>query len=92
MSSGKSRTQIIKSVKSEQWMIALKTASEAVGELVFRNMSERAAKMLREDMEAMSAVKLSDVEAIQYEIVQIARKLEADGKIIIASGGESTYV
>ncbi|RZA21915.1 MAG: flagellar motor switch protein FliG, partial [Proteobacteria bacterium] len=54
--------------------------------------SERAAKMLREDMEAMSAVKLSDVESIQYEIVQIARKLEAEGKIIIASGGESAYV
>ena len=84
--------EIIKSVKSEQWMVALKTASEAVAELVFRNMSERASKMLREDMEAMSAVKLSDVEAIQYEIVQVARKLEADGKIIIASGGESAYV
>jgi flagellar motor switch protein FliG len=47
--------------------------------------------MLREDMEAMSAVKLSDVENLQSEIVQIARKLEQEGKIIIASG-DSAYV
>jgi flagellar motor switch protein FliG len=79
-------------VKPEQWMTALKTASEAVSELVFRNMSERAAKMLKEDMEAMAAVKLSDVEAVQYEIVQVARKLEEEGKIIIAQGGEAAYV
>jgi flagellar motor switch protein FliG len=55
-------------------------------------MSERAAKMLKEDMEAMAAVKLSDVEAVQYEIVQVARKLEEEGKIIIAQGGEAAYV
>lgn len=84
--------EIIKNVKPEQWMVALKTASEAVTELVFRNMSERASKMLREDMEAMAAVKLSDVESMQYEIVQIARKLEEEGKIIIAQGGEAAYV
>jgi flagellar motor switch protein FliG len=84
--------EIIKNVKPEQWMTALKTASEAVSELVFRNMSERAAKMLKEDMEAMAAVKLSDVEAVQYEIVQVARKLEEEGKIIIAQGGEAAYV
>ena len=84
--------EIIKSVKPEQWMIALKTASEAVTELVFRNMSDRAAKMLKEDMEAMSAVKLSDVESMQFEIVTIARKLEEEGKIVIAQGGEAAFV
>jgi flagellar motor switch protein FliG len=72
--------------------VALKTASESVRELVFKNMSERAAVMLREDMEAMAAVKLSEVENTQFEIVQIARKLEEEGKIIIASGGDSAYV
>jgi flagellar motor switch protein FliG len=55
-------------------------------------MSERASKMLREDMEAMPAIKLSDVEAVQYEIVQIARRLEEEGKIIIAQPGDSAYV
>jgi flagellar motor switch protein FliG len=43
-------------------------------------------------MEAMAAVKLSDVESKQFEIVQVARKLEEEGKIIIASGGETAYV
>lgn len=84
--------ELIKSVKNEQWMTALKTASESVAELVFRNMSERAALMLKEDMEAMAATKLADVEAMQYEIVQIARKLEEEGKIIIQSGGDSAYI
>lgn len=84
--------ELVKGVKTDDWKIALKTASEAVRELIFKNMSERAAKMLKEDMEAMSAVKLSDVETKQYEIVQVARKLEEEGKIIIASGGDSAYV
>lgn len=84
--------ELIKNVSNDKWKVALKTASEAVKDLIFKNMSDRAATMLREDMEAMSAVKLSDVEAMQYEIVQIARKLEEEGKIIIASGGDSAYV
>jgi flagellar motor switch protein FliG len=84
--------EIVKAVSNDKWKIALKTASESVKDLVFRNMSERAATMLREDMEAMSAVKLADVEAAQFEVVQIARKLEEEGKIVIAQGGESAYV
>lgn len=84
--------ELIKNVNNEKWKIALKTASEAVRELVFKNMSERAATMLREDMEAMQAVKLADVENIQYEIVQVARKLEEEGKIVINQGAESGYV
>lgn len=84
--------ELVKNVNNDKWKVALKTASEGVRELVFKNMSERAAQMLREDMEAMQAVKLADVEAIQYEVVEIARKLEAEGKIIIASGGDSAYV
>jgi flagellar motor switch protein FliG len=84
--------ELIKNVNNDKWKVALKTASESVRELVFKNMSERAAVMLREDMEAMAAVKLSEVENTQFEIVQIARKLEEEGKIIIASGGDSAYV
>ncbi|MEY4632136.1 MAG: flagellar motor switch protein FliG [Pseudomonadota bacterium] len=84
--------EIVKSVQNDKWKIALKTASESVRDLVFKNMSERAAKMLKEDMEAMPAVKLSDVEAVQYEIVQVARKLEEEGKIVIATGGDAQFV
>ncbi len=84
--------ELVKNVPNDKWKIALKTASEAVSELIFANMSERAAKMLREDMEAMAAVKLSDVESAQFEVVQIARKLEEEGKIVIAAGGDSQFV
>ena len=84
--------ELIKNVKSDKWMVALKTASESLSELVYKNMSERAAKMLKEDMEAMPAMKLSDVEAAQYEIVQIARKLEEEGKLVIALAGAATMV
>jgi flagellar motor switch protein FliG len=84
--------ELIKAVPNDKWKVALKTASEAVRELVFKNMSERAALMLREDMESMGAVKLSDVEGVQFEVVSTARKLEEEGKIIINSGGESAYV
>ena len=84
--------ELVKNVQNDKWKIALKTASEAVRELIFKNMSERASQMLREDMEAMAAVKLADVENIQYEIVQVARKLEEEGKIIINQGAESGYV
>ncbi|MCB9229749.1 MAG: flagellar motor switch protein FliG [Deltaproteobacteria bacterium] len=83
--------ELIKNVPNDKWKIALKTSSESVRELIFKNMSKRAADMLTEDMEAMSAVKLSDVEAVQFEILQITRKLEEEGKVIIA-GGDSTYV
>lgn len=84
--------ELIKAVSTEKWKIALKTCSEAVQELVFKNMSERAAAMLKEDMEAMPAVKLSDVETAQYDIVQAARKLEEEGKIIMTSSTETAYV
>ncbi len=80
--------ELIKNVNNDKWKIALKTASEGVADLVFKNMSTRAAEMLKEDMEAMAAVKLSDVEAQQFEIVEIARKLEEEGKIFINSGGD----
>ena len=84
--------ELVKNVNNDKWKIALKTASEAVSDLIFANMSDRAAKMLKEDMEAMGAVKLSDVETAQFEVVQVARKLEEEGKIVIASGGDSQFV
>jgi flagellar motor switch protein FliG len=84
--------ELIKNIQNDKWKIALRTASEAVKTLVFKNMSERAATMLKEDMEASGAVKLSDVEAAQLEVINIARKLETEGKIIIQGGGDSAFV
>ncbi|MBP6218067.1 MAG: hypothetical protein KA436_05735 [Oligoflexales bacterium] len=87
----RSMQELVKGVPVDKWKVSLKSASEGVKEAIFRNMSARAAEMLREDMEAMGAVKLSDVESAQFEILQICRKLEEEGKIVIASK-ESQYV
>lgn len=87
----KSMQELVKAVPNDKWKIALKSASENIKAAIFQNMSERAADMLREDMEAMPAVKLSDVEAAQMEVLQTCRKLEEEGKVIIASG-ETAYV
>jgi flagellar motor switch protein FliG len=84
--------ELIKNINNDKWKIALRTASEAVKALVFKNMSERAATMLKEDMEASGAVKLSDVEAAQLEVINVARKLESEGKIVIQGGGDSAFV
>lgn len=84
---------ILKEVNNEQLLLALKTVSDELKEKIFRNMSERAAEMLKEDMEAIGPVKLSDVEAAQHEIVNVARKLEEQGKIAIGGkGGEDVLV
>lgn len=83
--------ELVKAVSQDKWKIALKTSSEGVRDLVFKNMSARAAEMLKEDMEAMGAVKLSDVESVQFEILTVTRKLEEEGKIIINTG-DTAYV
>ena len=86
----RSAQELVKSVPQDKWKVALKTAGDPVKDLIFKNMSERASQMLKEDIEAMGAVKLSDVEAVQYEILTICRKLEEEGKIVI--GSDSQYV
>ena len=83
--------ELIKRVPNDKWKVALKTSSESVREHIFKNMSPRAAEILREDMEIMSAIKLSEVESIQNEILQITRQLEQEGQVIIV-GNDSSYV
>jgi flagellar motor switch protein FliG len=56
-------------------------------DLFFKNMSERAGKMMREDMDALGPVRLSDVEESQMMIVQLAKELAAQGQIVITEGG-----
>jgi flagellar motor switch protein FliG len=84
---------LLRAVDKDKLSIALKGASEAVRDLFFGNMSERAAKILREDMEAMGPVRLRDVEEAQVEMVVIAKDLAAKGEITIAEGdGEDELV
>ncbi|MBI4925149.1 MAG: flagellar motor switch protein FliG [Bdellovibrio sp.] len=79
---------LLKDVPNDKLVIALKTAPEEIKEKIFRNISKRAAQLLREDLEAMGPVRLSDVETAQQEIVNVAKRLENEGKIIISRGGE----
>lgn len=78
---------LLKEVPNDKLLLALKTASEDIRAKVFKNISARAAEMLREDLANMGPSRLSDVEGAQQEIVNAARRLEAEGKILIARGG-----
>lgn len=84
---------ILKEISTEDLSLALKTASEALKEKIFRNMSQRAAQILKEEMQTKGPVRVSDVEKAQQNIVKIARRLETEGKIILAGkGGEELVV
>ncbi len=80
--------QIIRAADKEKLPAALKGATETLRDLFFSNMSERAAKIMREDMAAMGPVRLKDVEEAQTHVVSVAKDLEARGEITIASGNE----
>jgi flagellar motor switch protein FliG len=78
---------VLKDVPREALVLALKTASPDLKDLMFRNVSQRAAQMIKEDLDAMGPVKLKEVEKAQQGIVDIVRKLEAEGKIMVGGGG-----
>ena len=84
--------QVLKSVESKDLSLALKGSSEDVSEKVFKNMSKRAADMLREDMEFAGPVRVKDVQEAQQRIVNVIRKLEETGEIVIARGGEDEMI
>jgi flagellar motor switch protein FliG len=77
---------LLRNAEKDKIAIALKGASEELRNLFFSNMSERAAKIMREDMGAMGPVRLRDVDEAQMYIVQMAKDLAANGEIIIAEG------
>jgi flagellar motor switch protein FliG len=84
---------IMREVSNDTLTLALKTCTEDLKEKIFRNISSRAAEMIKEDLEVMGPVRLSDVEKAQTEIVKIASKLEEEGKIVIAGrGGDDVLV
>jgi hypothetical protein len=84
---------VLKEVENEVLSLALKTASEELKQKIFKNMSERAAQLIQEDMQFMGPVRVSDVEQAQQKIVDVVRRLEDAGEIIIAGrGGEKEMV
>ena len=83
---------VLKEVDNDELCLALKTASDELKEKIFTNMSARAADLIKEDMEYMGPVRLSDVEASQQRIVDIVRRLEDAGEIIISGRGEDDVV
>jgi flagellar motor switch protein FliG len=84
---------VLKEVENDVLSLALKTASEELKQKIFKNMSERAAQLIQEDMQYMGPVRVSDVEAAQQKIVDIVRKLEDAGELIIAGrGGEKEMI
>ena len=83
---------VMKDVDQADMVLALKTASDAVKELIFSSMSSRAAEMVREDLENLGPAKISDVEAAQQKIIKVVKKLEEAGTIIIAGAGGGDLV
>jgi flagellar motor switch protein FliG len=83
---------ILKEVPQNDLVLALKTASDAVKEHIFSNMSERASDMVRDDLDALGPVRVADVDIAQQKLVKVARKLEEEGKIIISGGGGGDVV
>jgi flagellar motor switch protein FliG len=83
---------LLREVQSESLIIALKGTSEELREKIFKNMSQRAAEMLRDDLEAKGPVRVSEVEAEQKEILKIVRKLADEGQIVIGGAGEESFV
>lgn len=78
---------VLKEIDNQELALALKTASDDLKDKIFKNMSERAATLIREEMEFMGPVRVSDVEAAQKKIVDIVRRLEDAGEIIISGKG-----
>jgi flagellar motor switch protein FliG len=90
---GRSMQAVLREVSTDSLTLALKTASDALRDKIFSNISQRAADMIEDDLEAMGPRKLSEVEAMQMEIVKVALKLEEDGALVIPGrGGQDELV
>ncbi|HWT72986.1 MAG TPA: flagellar motor switch protein FliG [Oxalicibacterium sp.] len=83
---------LLREVQSESLIIALKGAPPELREKFFKNMSQRAGEMMREDLESKGPVRLSEVEANQKEILQIVRRLADEGQISLGGKAEDAYV
>ncbi len=85
-------TQVLREVDSKELALALKGVKEAVADRVFKCMSERAAGMLKEDMEFMGPVRVRAVEEAQQRVVNVIRRLEETGEIVVARGEQEEII
>ena len=83
---------LLREVQSESLIVALKGASEELREKIFKNMSQRAADMMREDLESKGPVRISEVEAEQREILKVVRRLADEGQLILGGKGDEGFV
>ncbi|MGA7180237.1 MAG: flagellar motor switch protein FliG [Thiobacillaceae bacterium] len=83
---------MLREVQSESLIVALKGASQHLQEKIFKNMSQRAAEMLREDLESKGPVRLSEVENEQKQILQTVKRLAEEGQLVISGKGGEVYV
>lgn len=84
--------QVLREVDTKDLALALKGASEEVKAKIFKNMSERASTMMREDMEFMGPVRLRNVEEAQQRVVNVIRRLEEAGEIVVSRGGAEEII
>ena len=84
--------QVLREVDTKELAIALKGTRDEVKDTIFRNMSERAATNIREDLEFMGPVRVKQVEEAQQKVVEIIRRLEESGQIVIVRGAEEQLV
>jgi flagellar motor switch protein FliG len=83
---------LLREVQSEMLIIALKGAGQDLREKIFKNMSQRAGEMMREDLDSKGPVRLSEVEAQQKQILLVVRRLADEGQIMLGAKGEDAYV
>jgi flagellar motor switch protein FliG len=83
---------LLREVQSESLIVALRGAPEALREKIFKNMSQRAAEMLRDDLEAKGPVRVTEVEAEQKAILVIVRRMAEEGTIAVGGKAEDAYV
>ncbi len=82
----------MREVANDDLKMALKTASDELTQKILRNLSQRAAEMLREELELMGPVRVSDVEKAQQKITQVAKRLENEEKLMLGGKGENSFV
>ncbi len=83
---------VLREVSNDELILALRTASEELRDKILRNMSQRAAEMMREELDIMGPGRVSDVEQAQLKITQISKRLEAEGKVVLGGKGDSSLV
>jgi flagellar motor switch protein FliG len=83
----RSMQRVLKEIDTSELALALKSASEEVQEKIFKNISKRAAELIKEEIEYMGPVRLRDVEESQQRIVNVIRRLEEEGEVVVAGRG-----